>query len=67
MSEILCFIASTAVSTPTMNSQLKGVSVGDLRKAMRSKPQHCSKILGTLTAEVQNKTQGICGKFAVCL
>lgn len=26
------------VSTPTMNSQLKGVSVGDLRKAMRMEP-----------------------------
>lgn len=55
--KILCFIVSTAVSTPTMNSQLKGVSVGDLRKAMRPKPQHwLPRSMGTLMAEVQNKS-----------
>lgn len=66
--KILCFIVSTAVSTPTMNSQLKGVSVGDLRKAMRPKPQHwLPRSWGLWWQKSKTKTQGICGKNAVCL
>ena len=37
--------------------------VGDLRKAMRLKPQHH----GDWTAGVQTQTYGICGKFAAPL